>query len=82
MASILRADILNTLVDSELETAIAAVQTKYNSQWDATDGTVNPTIDVQFAKQFRGEILKVMTRRLLRRNQRNATYSAQDAGRI
>jgi hypothetical protein len=37
---------------------------------------------VQFAKQFRGEILKVMTRRLLRKSQRNATYSAADAGRI
>jgi hypothetical protein len=80
MASILRTDILNNLVDAALETAIASVATSYRSQWP--EGTINPATDVQLAKQFRGETMKLMLRRLNRRILRNATYSAQDAGRI
>jgi hypothetical protein len=80
MASILRADILNNLVDAALETAIASVATNYRAQWP--EGTINPATDVQLAKQFRGETMRLMLRRLNRRILRNATYSAQDAGRI
>jgi hypothetical protein len=80
MASILRADILNNLVDAALETAIASVATNYRAQWP--EGTPKDTSDPQLFREFRKEILRVLTRRLNRKSLRNATYALQDGGRI
>jgi hypothetical protein len=85
MASTLRVDLLNALVDAELETAIDNVTTNYKSQWTADDGTQSDPMaaaDVQNFLQFRKEIINVMTKRLLRKGQRNKTYGLADAGVI
>jgi hypothetical protein len=85
MASTLRTDLLNSLVDSALETAIGTVTTSYKSQWTADDGTQsNPmnSADIQTYLQFRKEIMNLMTKRLLRKGQRNKTYGLVDAGII
>jgi hypothetical protein len=78
MAGILRHDLLASLADSALETAIAAVASNYRSQWTSDDGT--NLGDVQNYLQFRKEIMDVMTKRLLRKGKRNKTYGLQDAG--
>jgi hypothetical protein len=80
MASTLRIDLLNSLADAALETAIASVATNYRSQWTAGDGTQKATADVQNYLQFRKEIMNVMTKRLLRKGKRNKTYGLADAG--
>jgi hypothetical protein len=85
MASTLRIDLLNALVDAELETAIDNVTTNYRAQWDATDGTQSDPMnsaDIQNFLQFRKEIMGVMTKRLLRKLNRNKVYGLQDAGVI
>jgi hypothetical protein len=86
MAGILRHDLLASLADSALETAIAAVATNYRSQWTADDGTqsnpMNMAADLQSYLQFRKEIMDVMTKRLLRKGKRNKTYGLADAGVI
>jgi hypothetical protein len=85
MASTLRIDLLNSLADAALETAIGTVTTSYKSQWDATDGTQsNPmnSADIQTYLQFRKEIMGVLTKRLLRKVNRNKTYGLADAGII
>jgi hypothetical protein len=80
MASILRQDLLASLTDSALETAIASVASNYRAQWP--EGSIKDTSDPQLFRQFRGEIMRYMVRRLNRKNLRNATYSLADAGRI
>jgi hypothetical protein len=84
MAGILRHDLLASLADSALETAIAAVATNYRSQWTSDDGTqsnpMNMAADLQSYLQFRKEIMDVMTKRLLRKGKRNKTYGLADAG--
>jgi hypothetical protein len=85
MAAILRIDLLNTLVDAELETAIDNVTTNYRSQWTSDDGTQGDPMaaaDIQNFLQFRKEIMGVMTKRLLRKLNRNKVYGLQDAGVI
>jgi hypothetical protein len=86
MASTLRIDLLNSLVDSALETAIGTVTTSYKSQWTADDGTqsnpMNMAADLQNYLQFRKEIMNLMTKRLVRKSLRNKTYGLADAGVI
>jgi hypothetical protein len=85
MASTLRIDLLNSLADAALETAIGTVTTSYKSQWTADDGTQsNPmnSADIQTYLQFRKEIMGVLTKRLLRKVNRNKTYGLADAGVI
>jgi hypothetical protein len=85
MASTLRIDLLNSLADAALETAIGTVTTSYKSQWTADDGTQsNPmnSADIQTYLQFRKEIMGVLTKRLLRKVNRNKTYGLADAGII
>jgi hypothetical protein len=83
MASTLRIDLLNSLADAALETAIGTVTTSYKSQWTADDGTQsNPmnSADIQTYLQFRKEIMGVLTKRLLRKVNRNKVYGLSDAG--
>jgi hypothetical protein len=85
MSSTLRIDLLNSLADAALETAIGTVTTSYKSQWTADDGTQsNPmnSADIQTYLQFRKEIMGVLTKRLLRKVNRNKTYGLADAGII
>jgi hypothetical protein len=85
MASILRTDLLNALVDAELETAIDNVTTNYKAQWTADDGTQSDPMaaaDVQNFLQFRKEVMGYMTKRLMRKLRRNKTYGLADAGVI
>jgi hypothetical protein len=85
MASTLRIDLLNALVDAELETAIDNVKTNYLAQWTADDGTQSDPMnsaDIQNFLQFRKETMNVMIKRLLRKGRRNKTYGLVDAGVI
>jgi hypothetical protein len=85
MASTLRIDLLNSLADTALETAIGTVTTSYKAGWTADDGTQsNPmnSADIQTYLQFRNEIMGVLTKRLMRKLRRNKTYGLVDAGII
>jgi hypothetical protein len=85
MASTLRADLLLSLADTALETAISTVTSSYKSQWDATDGTQsNPmnSADIQTYLQFRKEIMGILMKRLARKSNRNKVYGLADAGII
>jgi predicted lipoprotein len=86
MASVLRNDLLVSLVDTALETAIASVATSYRAQWTADDGTqsdpMNLSADLQSFLQNRKEIMGMMVKRLIRKSNRNKVYGLVDAGKI